>query len=486
MLESSDSEFEDLAAAINGDGGTELDLGDDASSDSGSEPEELPSKRFKSEKIDPEESKKLDKFLFGDKEGFLNSLKDSKLFFEDVKGENGSGNFQNTGPVWHDSDDEDDKKALEGSELQRKRKFERIAGVPSWADLNRKVEPDSDDEDDITKTVGHLSKDKTSSQLLRGEISFKRMKDINKLTKKEGKITALEFHPKSTVGVVAGLKGMVSMFAIDGRDNKKIHNIKYEQFPIHSCKLYNEGEELLVGSVYPYFHTYNLLSGDKQKARLPKGINNLKSFEFSPCGKFMAVVGEFGEVHLLHALTKELLCTYKQEHQSTSLCFSTDSSRLFSHSDDNEVTVFSVRTHRVEHKFVDDGCVNGTTLTISDNGKFLATGSRQGFVNIYNYEDVFAKENPRPEKAISNLTTEISDLRFNPTTEILGICSADTNNAVKLVHFPSATVFSNFPSQHDMMGKATVLNFSPASGFFAFGTIGGLAPLYRLRHYSNY
>lgn len=486
MLESSDSEFEDLAAAIKGDGGPELDLGDDASSDSDSEVEKVSPKDRKRIKLDPEESKRLDKFLFGDKEGFLNNLKDSKLFFEDVQGETDSGTSQNNGPVWHDSDDEEDKTALEGSELQRKRKFERIAGVPSWADLNKKVEADSDDEDDITKSVGHLSKDKTSSQLLRGEISFKRMKDINKLTKKEGKITALEFHPKSTVGVVAGLKGMVSMFAIDGRDNKKIHNIKYEQFPIHSCRLYNEGEELLVGSVYPYFHTYNLLSGDKQKARLPKGISNLKQFEFSPCEKYMAVVGEFGEVHLLHALTKELLCTFKQEYQSTSLCFSADSSRLFSHSEDNEVSVFSVRTQRVEHKFVDDGCVNGTTLTISDNGKFLATGSRQGYVNIYNYEDVFAKKNPLPEKAISNLTTEISSLRFNPSTEILGICSADTSNAVKLVHFPSATVFSNFPSQHDTMGKATVLNFSPASGFFAFGTIGGLAPLYRLRHYSNY
>lgn len=89
-------------------------------------------------------------------------------------------------------------------------------------------------------------------------------------------------------------------------------------------------------------------------------------------------------------------------------------------------------------------------------------------------------------KAISNITTEISDLKFNPSCEILAMCSIDGKNAVKMVHFPSATVFSNFPSQHDNMGHAATMNFSPAGGFFSFGTISGEAPLYRLRHYNNY
>lgn len=200
----------------------------------------------------------------------------------------------------------------------------------------------------------------------------------------------------------------------------------------------------------------------------------------------MAVIGEFGEVHLLHSLTKELLTTMKQEHQSTSINFSMDSKKLFSHSDDNEVTIFDLRTQRIEHRFVDDGCVNGTSLAISDNGKLLATGSRQGFVNIYNYDDTLAKKHPNPAKIISNMTTEISDLKFNSTSEMLAMCSADANSAMKIVHFPSATVFSNFPSRSDKIGKATTLSFSPASGYLGVGTISGLAPLYRLRHYSNY
>lgn len=266
----------------------------------------------------------------------------------------------------------------------------------------------------------------------------------------------------------------------------RIHSIKYERYPIYACKLNNEGDELIVGGPERYFHTYNLLSGNKQSSRLPKGVSNMKTFELSGCGKYLAVIGEFGEIHLLHALTKELLTTMKQEYQSTSISFSMDSQKLFSHGDDNEVTVFDLRKQRAEHRFVDDGCVNGTALAISENGKLLATGSRQGYVNIYNYDDVLGKKYPTPEKVISNLTSEITDLKFNPTTEMLAICSADMNNAVKMVHFPSATVFSNFPSQHDQMGKTTTMAFSPAGGYFGTGTIEGAASLYRFRHYSNY
>lgn len=248
----------------------------------------------------------------------------------------------------------------------------------------------------------------------------------------------------------------------------------------------NDGDELIIGGLDPFFHTYNLLSGHKQTTRLPRGIKNLKSFQLSACGKYMAVPGLLGEIHLLHSLTKELLCTMKQEYQSTAISFSPDSSKLFSHSVDNEVTIFDIRTQRISHRFVDDGCVNGTSLAISSNGKLIATGSRQGFVNIYNYEDVIAKKFPVPAKSVSNLRTEITDMQFNPASEMLAMCSADVVNAVKILHFPSATVFSNFPSQHDNIGRSTVTAFSPAGGFFSLGTIEGRVPLYRMRHYNNY
>lgn len=486
MIDSSDEEFADLASAMGtiqsdkADGSSENKRNSDEEAINPKRPKKTKHRKSRINFVTTEREKDLDKILFGDKEGLIRKLKSGKGFFEDKAGVSSSELCQKP-IVWYDSDDEE----IDGSQL--KRKFERITGSnPSWAQLNRKKDQDSDSDEEaiVTKSVGFLAKDTTSKDLPKGELSFKRLKNLNRTTEKEGRITSVHFHPRSTVGIVAGLYGMVSMFSIDGRENKKIHNIKYEKFSVYSCKL--NGDELIVGGKSDHFHTYNLMSGFKQRMKLPRGVKNLKNFELSPCEKYMAVVGRYGEVHLLHSLTKELLCTMKQEYQSTSIKFSPDSHKLFSHSDDNEVTVFDIRTQRAMHRFVDDGCVNGTSLTISGNGKLLATGSRQGFVNIYECDSVFNNKFPKPLKAISNITTEITDMAFNPTAEILGICSFDGQNSVKLVHFPSATVVSNFPTLNDQIGRSSTLAFSPSGGYFAIGTSSSQVPLYRIRHYKNY
>lgn len=332
-------------------------------------------KRKIGEELEDDDDKELNKFLFGDKNKFLKNLEEKKTFFLDFRGDCNETS-ESSSSKWHDSDDDNyiRSKGLEAKDKQ-KRKHERIVGSkPIWANLGRKnVDVD---EELITHSVGFLneSSSRSTSFLPRDIINFKRLGNLNRTTQKEGRIVSCEFHSKSTVGVTAGSKGLVSLFAIDGNENKKIHNVYYEKFIIHSCKLINNGTELLIGGQLRDFHTYNLMTGHKQRNKLPKGINHLKKFQISPCEKYIAVVGDFGEIHLLHSITKELLCSFKQEHQSTSLNFSTDSNEIFSHSDDNEVTIFDIRSQRVKHRFVDDGCVNGTSLALSPNGKFLATG----------------------------------------------------------------------------------------------------------------
>lgn len=483
MSDSNDSDFDDITAAF--------EEYNKESESSGEESEkEIVLKRKRKNSEEPENEHELNKFLFGDKDQLIKNLETKQTFFLDVTGGAETTGINEKSAVWHDSDDENYEEIKgELAKNKQKRKHERIVGKrPKWADLDRTEEPESDDEDVIKQSVGFLKDGQSSKSglLPRNELSFKKLSNMNRATQKEGQIMAVEFHPKSTVGVVAGSKGVVSIFSIDGKENKKIHDIYYEKFYIKSCKLTNDGEQLIIGATLKDFHIYNLMTGYKQRTRLPKGVDNLKYFQLSNCGKYIAVIGQFGEIHLLHAVTKELLCSMKQEHQSTSLSFSSDSTELYSHSDDNEVTIFDIRKQRVKHRFVDDGCVNGTVLCISPNDKFLATGSRQGFVNLYHRDDVYGTKYPKPIKSISNLTTEITDLKFNHTTEMLGMCSVDENRALKLVHVQSGSVFSNFPSNLDTVGKATVLAFSPESGYFAAGTISTQVPMYRLRHYNNY
>lgn len=491
MSDSSDSDFDDLTAVLKDHTEEKIDSG---SSSDEKETETKVSKKRRRKSEDEEDEQNLNTFLFGDKSELFKNLEGKQTFYLDVGNSNDNdedvGEKNNT-PAWHDSDD-DDYVEVKGQFAKDRqiRKLERVVGKkPKWAELDKKEEnADSEDEGFIKQSVGYLKEEKvTKSGLLpRKELSFKKLKNLNRTTQKEGRIMSVEFHPKSTVGIVAGSKGIVSIFAVDGKENRKIHDICYDKFFIKSCKLTPSSEELIIGGTLKDFHIYNLMTGYKQRTRLPKGVDNLKNFQLSSCGKYMAIVGEFGEIHLLHAVTKELLCTMKQEHQSTSLNFTNDSCELYSHSDDNEITIFDIRTQRIKHRFIDDGCVNGTSLAVSYNGKFLATGSRQGFVNLYNCEDVLKSKFPKPLKSISNLTTEITDLKFNHTTELLAICSTDDNKALKLVHVESGSVFSNFPSHLDSIGKPTVLAFSPESGYFGVGTISSEVPLYRLRHYNNY
>jgi len=47
------------------------------------------------------------------------------------------------------------------------------------------------------------------------------------------------------------------------------------------------------------------------------------------------------------------------------------------------------------NKFVDDGCIAGSALAV--NSSYLATGSSEGVVNIYNLAKI-DKPNPSPDK----------------------------------------------------------------------------------------
>lgn len=322
---------------------------------------------------------------------------------------------------------------------------------------------------------------------MKNTLKYKRLKDLNRVTYSEGPvITAVEFHPASKVAIVCGLPGIATLYSIDGYTNDKLHSMCFKKFPIKDCKFSNDGKEVFFGGSSNNFYTYDLLGGQTSRILLPKVMTKMNKFELSPCGKFLVVIGRFGEIHMLNSGSKELIGTLKQEHPCTGLAFSPDSSKLFSHSSDNEVTVFDIRSNKTMHRFVDDGCIQGTTISISSNGKLLATGSAQGVVNAYNYENCLNSKFPVPEKVIYNLTTRITATKFNPSSEILAIGSDEVNDALRLVHFPSGTVFDNFPGSKAKFGRPNVISFSPGGKYFAVGNTKTEVALINLRHYQNY
>lgn len=101
--------------------------------------------------------------------------------------------------------------------------------------------------------------------------------------------------------------------------------------------------------------------------------------------------------------------------------------------DNGQVYIFDMSSWSCVHSFFDEGCVQGTTIAFSPNGRFLACGSSSGIVNVYDASGVRATKAPTPIKAFGALRTEITTLAFNSTSEILAIASLHRDNAIKLV-----------------------------------------------------
>lgn len=445
--------------------------------------------------IKTEREKQLMFELFGDKKKLLDHICAS-----DTVNVKSSTEPAIRKPVWNDSDDEnvhcDDvidynkKGAPEARRLGKykvhlEKTFHNVVlGKPAWADVNRDREVDSDEE--LLQSVGHLAKP-SISKLLPSTLQFKRMKDLNRATYAEGPgITGVEFHPKSSVALVTGASGVVSIYSIDGQKNDKLHSMCFDNFSVKMCRISNDGTEALLGGTKKFCYSYDLMTGTTQRIFMPKGITKFSQFELSPCGKYVCVIGRFGEVHLLNYSSKELLCTFKQEHPSTAVAFTTDSMRILSHSSDAQINIFDIRSQKVLHRFYDEGCVNGSSLAISPNGQLLASGSEQGVVNIYETDQLTKTATPIPIKTLFNLTTAISATKFNHSSEILAYASKHIDDAVKLVHLPSGTVYKNFPGTQGNIGSPSVISFSPLSGYLAIGNLKKEVTLYRLKHYSNY
>lgn len=67
-------------------------------------------------------------------------------------------------------------------------------------------------------------------------------------------------------------------------------------------------------------------------------------------------------------------------------------------------------------KISDEGNFSTTHITMSPDGQSLATASKMGVVNFFKFDSNQQKLNPSPLKSVMNLTTAITDIKFNPTS----------------------------------------------------------------------
>lgn len=476
----------------------------------------------------PEAERCLEELVFGDEDEFVDKLLlDSKTELPAEKSALGSTGKKKKKkdttapektPAWIDEDDEakesvqmthryrkdlikkQDEGTLKKTELKLRlqQEFQKaMGGVPSWASRDpkkRSKEDDDSDEDDdeednlLGKTGNFLAE---STSLPAGSLQIKQCESANSERPSNCSLSTVQFHPLAQVVMTAGLDRSVSLFQVDGKLNPKIQSIYLDKFPVYKAQFSADGEQVIAtGLRHRMFYVYDMMGGNIIPVANIRGLQGtcIKKFDVSSDGSFLLLTGSSGYLHLLSMKTKELIGSMKMNANSTQAVFSPDSSKIFSTSDTDEVYIWDVRSRRCLNRFVDDGCLSGTSLAISKGGQYVSCGSSSGVVNIYNYADCLQNSAPKPLKSIMNLVTSASSQVFNSQTEMLAVASCLTKDAVKLVHIPSFTVFLNFPGLNtaQRIKFARAMDFSPHSGFFSIANNKGEALLYRLKHYSDF
>ncbi|KAI1286722.1 U3 small nucleolar RNA-associated protein 18 -like protein [Halotydeus destructor] len=373
-------------------------------------------------------------------------------------------------------------------------KFNALHETPKWAEGKPIVKRDTDDEDDdIFQSAGdYISK---SKNLPKSNLSIKKCTHLNFEKQMKGIVVSVNFHPTTALGLVAS-KNMVDVFQVDGEDNSKVQSVLLKDFEVTGAKFAVNDDELIIGSKnhkvsyksHGYFYSYDLMSGKMLTHQLVRGTDRfaLDRFALSPDGQYIACKGRQGVIHVLDTESKDVLFDLKMNADVTRLEFSPDSNHLYSHGTGGRVFIWDMKKRSCLNKFYDEGCITGTSLAFSPNGQFLATGSDVGVVNIYKVSDVEKSAEPKPLKTLMNLTTEVTSMKFNHSSEMFLMASSYKDNAVKCVHVPSFTVFSNFPHLGQNFKRVAEADLSPKSGYLALGNNYGVVNLHRLCHYAEY
>jgi U3 small nucleolar RNA-associated protein 18 len=399
---------------------------------------------------------------------------------------------------------EEDESLISGSEYVSRLRAQHVKLNPSteWAQLDsrsRNFEDDSSDEEDgVVLADGYKNDEafedilrtnedlvvRSSTKLLPGRLEHSTLVDANTEDPSKGPINSVEFHRNAQLLLAAGLDRSLRFFQIDGKRNTKIQSIFLDDCPIRKASFLPDGSQVIISGRRKFFYSFDLVKAkvDKIGPLVGREEKSLEFFEVSPDSRTIAFVGNEGYILLVSTKTKELIGTLKMNGTVRSLAFAEDGQQLLSSGGDGQVYHWDLRTRACFHKAVDEGCINGTALCTSPNGKLFAAGSDSGIVNVYNREE-FLGGKRKPIKTLENLTTKVDFLKFNNDGQILAICSSMKKNSLKLIHVPSFTVFSNWPPKSIHYPRC--LDFSPGGGFMAMGNAGGKVLLYKLHHYHH-
>ena len=353
-------------------------------------------------------------------------------------------------------------------------------------------------EDDGVSSAGRV--------LPQGKVEATRMQDANASEPSDAVIRSVQFHPNGSLLLTAGLDKAVRLFDVDGSKNAKVQSVFFNDLPIRKACFSSDGTQVIVAGRRKHFYTYDLQGGTTERVSplIGREEKSLESFILSPTcvhKPLLAFLGADGHVPLVSLDSRSYVGSVKMNGTARSAAFSANGLHLLTGGGDGTVYIWDLRNQRrCIERIVDEGALSVTSLATSPTGKHLSTGSDSGVVNVYDTAAPSSAERVNsltlkdrsgldreikrePIRAIMNLTTSIDTLTFNSDGQMLAISSRLKRDALKLVHIPSCTVFSNWPSSKSPLHYVWCTSFSPTGGYLAVGNARGRALLYRIRAY---
>eukprot|EP00842_Homolaphlyctis_polyrhiza_P000129 jgi/Hompol1/1116/HPOL_001248-RA len=372
----------------------------------------------------------------------------------------------------------------------------------AWVDDDDGVAVDLQDKARLRKLRKDFAESRITdvhrTQLLSPDrLILQRLKDANQLSVSQSVVQGIQFHPFAPVLLTCGFDKMLRLFQIDGKINPKIQSIHFKDFPIYRAHFTPDGKQVIVTSRRKWYFVHDLVTGQTTKIFGARARGNLeKSYErssVSPCGRFIAFEGHAGNLILVSGQTRQWIGDLKMNGGINAMAFSSTGDDVFTYGRQGEVYKWDTETRECLYRFPDEGCIGASTLAVSPDDKYIATGSGMGVVNIYLASDIeswytstgsiqgaSSSHGPKPIKTFDNLTTKITTLVFHPGSQLLVMASREVKDALRIIHLPTMRVVKNWPKNGTPLGYVSSVAFSPRGGYLSIGNAKGRALLYRI------
>ncbi|CAO2654110.1 Nn.00g108430.m01.CDS01 [Neocucurbitaria sp. VM-36] len=364
---------------------------------------------------------------------------------------------------------------------------------------------DVDEEDLSTQPLAKLLKDadilsrttRSSAKrrkLQAGTVDIQRLKDVAKAG--PSAITSLSFHPTYPLLLSSGPSSTLYLHHVNPNPpnpNPLLTSLHIKRTPLTTTAFHPSASDsrIFLSARRRYFHIWNIATGKVEKVSRIYGHQHeqrtMEYFSLSPNGKYMALRGSSkkggGVINILDARTLQWATQVRVESRGGVADFAWwgDGNGLSIAGKNGEVTEWSF-DDGVVGRWNDEGAVGTTVIALGGKSgrdgwiggdRWVAVGSSSGVVNIYdrrawsqNEPSVIGTNTtsnngipraPKPLRALQNLTTPISHLHFSADGQVLAMASRWKNNAMRLVHLPSATVFKNWPTEKTPLGRITAV-----------------------------